>query len=134
MRCSAPTPTVRAAADVLGIGPDQIVKSILFLVSGKPVLVISCGEGNIDRKLLSDHFDVGRKQVKLADPEVVLAVTAYPAGTVPPFGFPQPLPTLLDRRVLDHPMVYAGGGEEDALVHLPSQDIFRATGAEIIHL
>jgi prolyl-tRNA editing enzyme YbaK/EbsC (Cys-tRNA(Pro) deacylase) len=134
IRCSEPTPTVKAAADVMGVVPEQIVKSILFLISGKPVLVIACGEGMIDRKPISDHFGVGRKQVKLAGADIVLAVTGYPAGTVPPFGHRLTLPTLLDRRVLDQAVIYAGGGEENALVRLVPREILQATGAEIIQL
>lgn len=134
VRCSAPTPTVRAAAEVMGVTPEQIVKSILFLVSGNPVLVIACGEGAIDRKSISDRYGVGRKQVKLAEAGAVLALTGYPAGTVPPFGHRLTLPTLIDAHVLDQAEIYAGGGEEDTLVRLNPKDLLRATRAEIIQL
>ncbi len=130
VHCSAPTPTVEAAAQVMGVRPDQIVKSILFLVSGRPLLVIACGTGMIDRRPISDHFNVGRKQVKLADAGTVLAVTGYPAGTVPPFAHLQPLDTCIDPHVLAQPFVYAGGGEEDALVRLDPRDIRAVTRAE----
>jgi prolyl-tRNA editing enzyme YbaK/EbsC (Cys-tRNA(Pro) deacylase) len=39
----SPTPTVETAALAVGAQPEQIVKSILFLVDGKPVLTITGG-------------------------------------------------------------------------------------------
>jgi len=134
VHCSAPTPTVEAAAQVMGVGADQIVKSILFLVAHQPVLVIACGKGVIDRRPISDHFHVGRKQVKLADADTVLRISGYPAGTVPPFGHPQPLATIIDPRVLAQPFVYAGGGEENALVQLAPEDIRQVARAEILEV
>ncbi|HEX9013737.1 MAG TPA: YbaK/EbsC family protein [Anaerolineaceae bacterium] len=132
IRCPAPTPTVEAAAQVMGVPCDQIVKTILFLAGGQPVVVIACGTGAIDRKPVAERFGVGRKQVRLADPERVLALTGYPAGGVPPFGHRQLLPTLIDPRVLAQPVVFAGGGEEDVLVRVDPRVILQVTRAEIV--
>jgi len=53
---------------------------------------------------------------------------------MPPFAHRQPLPTLIDRRVLEQPEVYAGGGAENALVRLFPQDILRVTQARVTDL
>ncbi len=133
LHLGAPTPTVEAAAQVLGVRTEQIVKSILFLVDGAgqaaPVLAIACGTGYIERRLIGTHFRVGRKRVRLASAEEVLAISGYEVGAMPPFGHRQPLTTLLDRRVLDLPEAYAGGGEENVLLRLDPQDILRFTAA-----
>jgi prolyl-tRNA editing enzyme YbaK/EbsC (Cys-tRNA(Pro) deacylase) len=134
IHCPAPTPTVEAAAQVMGVGPDQIVKTLLFLAAGQPVAVIACGTGPVDRRPIAERFGVGRKQVRLADAASVLALTGYPAGTVPPFGHCTEHPTLIDPRVLAQPFIYAGGGEEDALVGLDPAEIARVTGAEVLPL
>jgi prolyl-tRNA editing enzyme YbaK/EbsC (Cys-tRNA(Pro) deacylase) len=132
VHCPSPTPTVADAARVMGVQPDQIVKSLLFLISNQPVLVIACGEGTIDRRPLADRFTVGKKQVKLAGAETVLEITGYPPGTVPPFGHLTPLLTILDPRVLEQSFVYAGGGEKDALMRLDPHELQRVTHAEIL--
>jgi prolyl-tRNA editing enzyme YbaK/EbsC (Cys-tRNA(Pro) deacylase) len=132
VHCAAPTPTVEAAAQVMGVAPDQIVKTILFVAGGQMATVIACGTAPIDRKPIATRFGVGRKQVKLADAETVLAVTGYPAGTVPPFGHREAHRTFVDPRVLAQPFVYAGGGEEDALVRLDPADLLRITGGELL--
>lgn len=129
-----PTPTVEAAAQAVGTHPDQIVKSVLFTVRDDRVLAIACGTQLIERRVIAGLCNVGRKRVRLANAKIVLETTGYPVGTVPPFGHPQPIQTLIDPQVLEHREVYAGGGAHNALLRLKSQDILRITGAEIIDL
>lgn len=136
------TPTVEAAARVVRAQVDCIAKSVLFLVdpaageAGErrelPVLVIANGLHRVDPRRVADHLGVSRRRVKLAGPDAVLAHTGYPAGAVPPFGHPRPLRTLIDRRVLDQPEVYAGGGALDALLRIRPQEIVRAAAAETV--
>ncbi len=121
--------TVEDAASAVGTTPDQIVKSLLFLIDGKPVMAIACGTSRVDRRPIAAHYSVGRKRVKLADADTVLEVTGYPIGAVPPFGLRQSLPTLIDQDVLTHEEVYAGGGELNALVRVSPQEIVAVTGA-----
>lgn len=130
----APTPTVEAAAQVVGAVPDQIIKSILFLVDGDPVMAISNGTAPVERRVLARRYQVGRKRVKLGTPQQVLDITGYSVGTVPPFGHYQVLPTLLNQTVLDHPVVYGGGGALNTLMRLDPQTLLDITGAEVIDL
>jgi len=128
------TPTVQAAAEAVGAQPTQIVKSILFMVAEQPVLAIACGLDRIDRRAVAGLFGVGRKRVKLADAETVLRLTGYEVGAMPPFAHRQPLTTLLDRRVLEQPVVYAGGGAENALLRLSPTEMLRITQARVLDL
>lgn len=129
-----PTPTVETAALAVGAQPEQIVKSILFLVDGRPVLVITCGLAYIDRRAISARFNVGRKKVKLATPETVVEETGFLVGAMPPFGHRQPLQTLIDRRVLGKPIVYAGGGSDYVLLRLEPSTILQVTQGEVLDL
>lgn len=131
----APTPTVEAAAMALNTQPNRIAKSVLFTLPEGTVLAITCGTSLIEQRALASAFGVGRKKVKLADPKTVLQMTGYPVGTVPPFGHPQPLRTVIDPRVLEHALIYAGGGEHNAMLRLDnSQDIVRVSDATILNL
>jgi prolyl-tRNA editing enzyme YbaK/EbsC (Cys-tRNA(Pro) deacylase) len=127
-----PTPTVESAALAVNARPEQIIKSILFMVDGQPVLVIACGLSTIGRTAIAGLYGVGKKRVKLASPEVVREVTGYEVGAMPPFGHAQPLRTLIDPRVLDNRLAYAGGGAENALVRLDPHEILRITGGKIM--
>jgi Cys-tRNA(Pro) deacylase len=139
IRMPAHTPTVEAAAQVVGTTVERIVKSLLFLLDQggaafTPVLVIANGTEKVDYRCVAAIVGLSRKRVKLADAATVQAVTGYPVGGVPPLGHPQPLRTLMDRRILAQPEVYAGGGALDALLRIAPAEIARATGAEVVDL
>lgn len=128
------TPTVESAAAAVGVIPEQIGKSLLFLTPGEPVLVIACGTTLVSYKRLAQYLGINRKKLKLAKPEEVLSISGYPVGTVPPFGHRRPLSTLIERDVINQKDLYAGGGAINALVHLSTDELRRVTKAEIVTL
>jgi len=131
---SVETPTVEAAAEAVNVHPDQIGKSILFLAQGKPVLVIANGATRIGYKKLADYLGTSRRRLKLANPDQVQAITGFRVGTVPPFGHPAALRTVMDSRVLAQEEVYAGGGAINALVRIETEELLRVTAAETVNL
>jgi prolyl-tRNA editing enzyme YbaK/EbsC (Cys-tRNA(Pro) deacylase) len=139
------TPTVPAAAVALGVAPEQIIKTLLFLVEKpgekalppEPIVVISNGERRVDKKLLADHFKVGNKRIKLAPAEVVLELLGYPAGGVPPFGHRTRLPTILDATVMAIAeqfagVIYGGGGDHHTMMKLTVAELVRVVQPEIL--
>lgn len=130
----SPTPTVESAAEAVGTQPSHIVKSVLFNIKDSYVLAIATGTSRIDQRSIANYFVVGRKQVKLTSPEIVLSVTGYPVGTVPPFGHLSPLPTLIDQELVEMETIYAGGGAHNALVRLSPKDILRVSGGQVLNL
>jgi prolyl-tRNA editing enzyme YbaK/EbsC (Cys-tRNA(Pro) deacylase) len=134
LHLDVPTPTVETAAQAVGTRVEQIVKSILFVIEGRPVLTITSGTSHVDRRAIASLFSVGRKRVKLASAEAVLEICGYEVGAMPPFGHLSKLQTLLDRGVLEMPEVYAGGGAENVLVRLSPEEILRVTQAQVMDL
>ena len=134
LHLGVPTPTVEAAAEAVGTDPERIVKSILFLVAGQPVLTITCGPAYVERRTLAALYGVGRKKVKLASQETVLQESGYPVGGMPPFGHRSPLHTLIDHRVLEKPEVFAGGGADRSLIRLSPLTILQAAQAQVLDL
>jgi prolyl-tRNA editing enzyme YbaK/EbsC (Cys-tRNA(Pro) deacylase) len=128
------TPTVEEAARVVGCAPSQIVKSVLFTVNEEPYLCIACGTARVSYRKLATRLGVGRKRIKLAKAETVLAHTGYAVGTVPPFGHPAPLTRFIDPSVLAQDEVYAGGGGIAALVRIRSEDLQAHIQAEVLDL
>ena len=126
------TATVSDAARALAVGTAQIIKSLLFLVNGDPLLVINNGTARVDRRKLAAHLGVGRKRVKFALAEQALAITGYVVGSMPPFGHRQPLKTLVDPAVTRLDTVYGGGGALDAMLRLTVAELLRVTGAEVV--
>jgi len=126
------TPTVPAAATALGVAPEQIVKTVMFLVDERSYAVLACGLRRVDTRKLAAHLGVSRKKVRLADGESVTRITGYPPGTVPPVGHRQPSPVFVDPAVSLHETVYAGGGGIAALLRIASRELVRVTGATVL--
>lgn len=137
------TPTVPAAALALGVTPDQIVKTLLFLIepqgqdAATPVVVISHGERRVDKGRLAARFGVSKKRVTLAPAAVVLATLGYPAGGVPPFGHHTPLPVIVDASVQalnarHGGVIYGGGGDDRTMMRLTVTELLRVTKAEVL--
>jgi len=129
-----PTPTVPAAARALGVEPDQIVKTVIFLLAGRPFVVYACGTRRVDAGRLADRLGVSRDAIKLANPDEVLALSGYQVGTVPPLGLKTPMPAYMDPAVLAHDVIYAGGGGIDALLRMSPEALLRASRAEVAPL
>ncbi len=134
LHLEVPTPTVETAAAAVGTEPENIVKSLLFFAGENYVLAITSGQAHIERRAIAAHFEIGRKKVKLADPQTVLEETGYQVGAMPPFGHFNPLPTLIDQRVLEKDQVYAGGGSEQTLLRIAPETILTVTQAQVLDL
>lgn len=129
-----PTPTVETAAAALGVKPNQIVKSIQFMIHDAPILALGCGLTLIDRRLVGKHFGVSRKKVKMANADAVLKYGGYPIGTVPPLGHRMRIPTIMDRKILDFEEVFVGGGADNAMLRIKSADVQLFSKAEVLDL
>ncbi len=137
-RPAGDTPTVEAAAQAIGCAPEQVIKSVLFLVKRgterEPALILVAGTAKIAYQALGRLFGVGRKKVRMATPQEVLAVTGYAVGGVPPFGHLRPLPTYADRTVLAQDVLYAGGGDDRTMLKITRDELLRVTQARVVEL
>ncbi|MCB9421540.1 MAG: hypothetical protein H6667_17175 [Ardenticatenaceae bacterium] len=124
------TLTVADAAEVMGVLPEQIIKTVLFLADGEPVLVIASGLARIAWKRLADYVGVSRRRLKTGNPEQVQAITGYVVGSVPPFGHKEKLRTIVEQSVYDQAVVYGGGGEIDAFMRLETAVLRQIVGDE----
>ena len=125
------TLTVGDAARALAVNTDQIIKSLVFHIDGKPLLVINNGLARVDRRKLAAHLGVGRKKVKFASPDTVFTLTGFVVGSMPPFGHKLQLRTLVDTAVTQLDIIYGGGGDVDAMMRLTSNELLRVSQAEV---
>ena len=126
------TLTVGDAARALAVNTDQIIKSLVFHIDGKPLLVINNGLARVDRRKLAAHLGVGRKRVKFASPDTVFTLTGFVVGSMPPFGHKLRLRTLVDTAVTQLDIIYGGGGDVDAMMRLTSKELLRVSQAEVV--
>lgn len=126
----ASTRTAAEAAAACGCAPDQIVKSLVFrgADSGRLHLLLVAGGNRVDpdRAARAAGEPLGR-----ADPAEVRARTGFAIGGVAPIGHAEPLPVLMDPRLLDFPTVWAAAGAPDAVFAVDPARLREATGARV---
>lgn len=130
IRPGEPTPTVETAAAALGVKPEQVIKSLLFLVDGSPHLVLVRGTARVNTKKLLHA--VGGKKARIATRDEVEAITGFPVGGTPPFAHRKATPVLIDHGVPALDEIYAGGGETDVMLRLRVADLLHATGGRLV--
>jgi Cys-tRNA(Pro) deacylase len=128
------TSTVPDAARVLGVEPEQIIKSLVFLAQEEPLLIINNGLAKVDRRKVADQIGVSRKQIKFASAAAALEITGYIVGSMPPFGHRQKLRTLIDPAVMQFQAIFGGGGDLNAMLRLTPAELWRVTGGAIVEV
>jgi prolyl-tRNA editing enzyme YbaK/EbsC (Cys-tRNA(Pro) deacylase) len=122
------TATAQEAADSIGCELGAIVKSLCFLVDGKPVIVLTAGDRRADDRKMAALYEVGRKRVRMADFDSTVAATGYAPGGVPPVGHIQPLPVLIDDTLARFETVYCAAGSPNAIFPIAFGTLVEATG------
>ena len=123
------TRTADDAARAIGCEVGQIVKSLVFMADDRPVLALTSGANRVDTGRLAAL--VGARQVRRADAEEARAASGFAVGGTPPFGHPQPLPTLLDPDLAAYGEVWAAAGTPDAVFRTTTDELARVTGATV---
>lgn len=121
------TRTAQDAAAAIGTTLGQIVKSLVFMADGRPVLALVSGTNRLDESKL--RALVGAARVERAKADAVRAFTGYAIGGVPPVGHAQGMPILLDRDLLRHDTVYAAAGTPYAVFAIAPGRLLEITGA-----
>jgi Cys-tRNA(Pro) deacylase len=106
------TRTAEDAARAVGCALGQIVKSLVFVAAGRPVVALVSGSNRLDPEKLAGL--AGRPVAKM-DAEAARAATGYSIGGVPPFGHSTSLPVYVDRDLLSHQLVWAAAGRPDSV-------------------
>jgi prolyl-tRNA editing enzyme YbaK/EbsC (Cys-tRNA(Pro) deacylase) len=126
------TRTAEDAARAVGCAVGQIVKSLVFLADGNPVVALVSGADRLDTGRLATALNA--TTVHRADGDAVRDATGYAIGGVPPFGHARPLPVLMDRGLLVHEVVWAAAGRPDAVFAVTPAALERASGALVADL
>ncbi len=96
--------TAALAASALNVEIGQIVKSLVFLSDGEPVLVLCAGDRRVDAKRLG---------LSPAPADRVRDVTGFSIGEVPPLGHDVELATTVDESLRRFSVVWAAAGTHD---------------------
>jgi Cys-tRNA(Pro) deacylase len=126
------TPTAEEAARAAGCRLDQIVKSLVFVCDGAYVLVLVPGDGRADEKKVAAA--VGAADVRVARAPEVLEATGFAAGGVAPFPTTAVVAVVIDRMLLQHPVVWIGAGSPAHMASIAPADLRRLARARTADL
>src|SRR5260370_457458 len=124
----------RTAADAaLAVGCDvgKLVKSLVFVAGGNPVIAMVSGANRRGETRLGA---AAGKPVTKDAAEIARTATGYAIGGVPPFGHATELPVFMDRDLLAHPVVWAAAGRPDSVFEIEPErlrDLSKATGVDL---
>ncbi len=124
--------TAQLAADALGTVLGSIVKSLVFLADGRPVLVLVAGDRRADPLKLKGLLEARR--VMIADADRVRQETGFSIGGVPPIGHRQPLATWIDESLSRFETVYAAAGHPSVVFPIPYGVLVRVTNGRVADL
>lgn len=115
------------AAEVLGIDPSKVFKTLIVEVEGRLAVGIVPVSGTLDLK--SFAAALGSKKATMADPAAAQRRTGYVLGGISPLGQRLPSPTVLDRSALALETLLVSGGKRGLDIELAPADLIRLTGA-----
>lgn len=126
------TRTAADAAAAIGVEVGQIVKSLVFLLDGQPVMALVSGANRLDEARLATAL--GGAVVERADAAVVREATGYAIGGVPPFGHATALPLAIDEDLLAYDEVWAAAGTPRDVFPIAPSALLEATGGTVARL
>lgn len=125
---SVPTPGARTIEEVsrfLGVPPQRLVKTLIYLADGQPVAALLPGDRELNEIKLRNAL--GAKTVQLADDATIERVTGAPVGFAGPQGLKIPL--WADQRLRGCRGAVTGANRADT--HALHFDLARDAGAAV---
>lgn len=114
---SASTRTAGEAADAVGCGVGQIVKSLVFVRDELPLMVLCAGDRRVDAKRLG---------LIPASAEQARPATGFAIGGIPPLGHDSELETLVDVSLRRFQTVWCAAGTPHAVFEVGTEELIGA--------
>jgi prolyl-tRNA editing enzyme YbaK/EbsC (Cys-tRNA(Pro) deacylase) len=121
------TPTAREAAEAAGCELAQIVKSLVLVCDGRPIVAMVPGDRRADLDKVAGAANAST--ARTAAPDEVHAATGFEPGAVAPFPLPNVTDVLIDRTLLSHDLVWCGAGSARHMVALAPAELVRLARA-----
>jgi Ala-tRNA(Pro) deacylase len=128
--------TERAAdeATALGIGPEEVAKTLVVVAPGGNVRAVLAASERIDLHKVAAVFEIGGKKVHLAsEDDLARDYPDFELGAVPPLGGREDR-VIVDVRLAGRDSVVLEAGSHDLSVRLKAADLVRLTGAQVVDI
>jgi len=120
--------TVEDASGTVGAPPEEILKTLVLVADGEPVIAMMSGPNRIDLKKAKSIL--GSRKILLARPEWVREYSGFEVGGVPPVGFPGRPRALLDEDLFRFDTVWAAAGSDHAFFPVNPEVLQEYTGGK----
>ena len=125
--------TVDDAANTIGVNPSEILKSLIFVVDkSHACLVLMSGSNRVDSKLAAQAL--GGKRGRMMPPEEVYERYGFHVGGVPPIGYDENLPAVLDEDLFTHKIVWSAAGTDHAFFPVEPERLLSLTHGIKAHI
>jgi Ala-tRNA(Pro) deacylase len=127
----AHTERAKDEAAALGIGPEEVAKTLVLVASSGNVRAVLAASERIDLHKVAATLGVGAKKVHLASEDnLAHDYPEFELGAVPPFGGREDR-VLVDERIAGRDSVVVEAGSHDRSVRLKAADLVRVTKAQV---
>jgi Cys-tRNA(Pro)/Cys-tRNA(Cys) deacylase len=114
------------AAEALGVSPDEVLKTLMLLVDGKPACVVIPSDCEASMKKVAAAF--GGKSAQMMPVPEAERLTGYKVGGISPFGQRKAVRTAIEESAFGHAEVFINGGQRGLQVRLAPADALAAAG------
>lgn len=128
MEFAQSTATVPEAAQVVGVEPARIAKTLTFRNGAGDgcIIVVAAGDARIDNHGFREQFGF---KARMCTPEEAVSYTGHAVGGVCPFAVPESVPVYLDESLKRFETVFPAAGNDRSAVRLTPEELFAVSGA-----
>ena len=117
---SSSSATVPEAAKAANCSEGEIAKTLSFLVSDKPILIVVAGDCKIDNAKYKGEFSTKAKMIPF---ENVEGIIGHGVGGVCPFGINDGIDVYLDKSLCRFSEVYPACGSSNSAIKLTIKEL-----------
>lgn len=117
--------TVAEAAKAINCKEEEIAKTLSFIVSDTPILIVAAGDCKIDNSKFKAEFQTKAKMIPFDDVERLIG---HSVGGVCPFGINENVDVYLDNSLKRFETVYPACGSSNSAVRLTLEQLEETSG------
>lgn len=124
MEFTASSATVKEAAKAIDCKEEEIAKTLSFIVSDHPILIVVAGDSKIDNSKFKREFHTKAKMIPFDQVENLIG---HAVGGVCPFGVNEGVTVYLDDSLKRFEVIYPACGSANSAVKLTLDELEKAS-------
>ncbi len=112
--------TVELAAKALNCEPERIAKSLSFMVSDKPIIIVVAGNIKVSNSKFKQEFQTKAKMLSFDEAETLIG---HKVGGVCPFAINDGVDVFLDVSLKNYETVFPACGSSNSAIELSINEL-----------